>query len=275
MIYAFQNLADSEVANATGGISGLFNGTPWIDIVGIGLVALFFILGLRHGLVWQVTRLIGMLVAVTLARSLSPEFAPHVESALSLPTKASQGIVWFLVFLATLLLTGLIGIVGRRALEAVHLGPMDRVGGGMAGAVTGVILHSALLVLLTAVGTTDWASRTLRGSASASMLDSLSRKSHLLLNAQAAEKIMEPWGNSYDAQQAEKQAQMAEMTRRIGLDKAEMLRRQADEEQRKAVSSGGPLPSNGSATRRRTRPSAAEARRQLFEAESNNGFKVK
>ena len=206
MIYAIQNLADSELVQTASGFRGLFSGTPWIDLVGMGLVLLFFMLGLRHGLVWQVTRLIGMLVAITLARSLSPEFTPHVEAALSLPTKASQGIVWFLVFLATLLVTALIGVVGRRALEAVHLGPMDRVGGGMAGAVTGVVLHCALLVLLTSVGTTEWASVTLRGSASASMLDSLSRKTHVLLDAQAAEKIMEPWGFSYDAQQAAEQA---------------------------------------------------------------------
>ena len=273
MIYAIQNLADSDIAQAAGGFAGLFSGTPWIDLVGMGLVLLFFILGLRHGLVWQVTRLIGMLVAVTLARSLSPEFVPHVESALSLPTKACQGIVWFLVFLATLLVTAMIGVVGRRALEAVHLGPMDRMGGGMAGAVTGVILHCAFLVLLTAVGTTDWASRTLRGSASASMLDSLSRKTHLLLDAQAAERIMEPWGHSYDAQQAEEQARVAELRRRRGLDKAEMLRRQADEEQRKAISDGRPLRLDAPKDRPGTRPTAEEARRRL--RESDRGFRVK
>ena len=99
MIYALQG--DPATAAPAGGFGSLFSGTPWIDLVGLGVVTLFFILGIRHGLVWQVTRLIGMLVAVTLARSLSPEFVPHVESALNLPTKACQGIVWFLVFLTT------------------------------------------------------------------------------------------------------------------------------------------------------------------------------
>ena len=269
MIYAIQNPDSYDAAAASSGFAGLFSGTPWIDLVGMGIVLLFFILGIRHGLVWQVTRLIGMLVAVTLARSLSPEFVPHIQSALSLPAKASQGIVWFLVFLATLLVTALIGIVGRRALEAVHLGPMDRVGGGLAGAVTGVVLHSAFLVLLTAVGTTEWASTTLRGSASASMLDSLSRKTHLLLDAQAADRIMEPWGNSYDAQQADEKARLAEIRRRQGLDKAEMLRRQADEEQRRATASGQPLRRDPSSAR----PTAEEARRRL--RESDRGFRVR
>lgn len=240
MINAIQG--DPAAAAPAGGIGSIFSGTPWIDVLGLTVVTLFFILGIRHGLVWQVTRLIGMLVAVTLARSLSPEFVPAVESALNLPTKACQGIVWFLVFLATLLVTGLIGMVGRRALEAVHLGPMDRMGGGLAGAVTGVIVHCALLVLLSSVGTTAWATHTFKGSASASMLDSLSRKSHLLLDAQAAERIMEPWGQAYDADQAQEQQRLAEMKRQKALKRAGELERQAGEERRRGQPAPGAVP---------------------------------
>ncbi|MEL6905692.1 MAG: CvpA family protein, partial [Planctomycetota bacterium] len=120
--------------------SSFLSGTPWIDMVGFGIVVLFLSLGLRHGLVWQVARLIGMAVAIVLARTLSPEFVPQVQEALSLPTKACQGIVWFCVFVGTLIVTGLIGMVARRTLEAVQLGTMDRLGGGLAGAFTGVIV---------------------------------------------------------------------------------------------------------------------------------------
>lgn len=239
MIIALQEPA-AAAETAAGGLSSVFSGTPWIDVVGLFVVTLFFVLGLRHGLVWQVTRLIGMLVAVVLARSLSPEFVPHVESILNLPTKACQGIVWFLVFLATLMVTALIGMVGRRALEAVHLGPMDRMGGGLAGAVTGVIVHCALLVLLSSVGTAAWATQTFKGSASASMLDNLSRKSHLLLDAQAAERIMEPWGQAYDADQAVQQQRAAEAMRKRSLEKAQDLQRKADQEFQRAQAAGAP-----------------------------------
>lgn len=240
MIFAIQRSGgqappiDGVPPAAETGFSGLFSGTPWIDLVGVAVVGLFFVLGLRHGLVWQVTRLIGMLVAVALARSLSPDFVPHVEEILSLPTKACQGIVWFLVFTATLVVTAMIGMVGRRALEAVHLGPMDRMGGGLAGALTGVIVHSALLVLLSSVGTTAWAAETFKGSASASMLDSLSRKTHILLDAQAADRIVEPWGQYYDAERAVKQQREAEEMRRRSLQKADELQRQAEQEYRRA-----------------------------------------
>lgn len=235
MLFALQEAAASPAAEpAVTGIKAVFSGTPWIDIVGFGVVALFFALGIRHGLVWQVTRLIGMLVAITLARSLSPELVPHVQEILSLPERACQGIVWFLVFLATLLVTAMIGMVGKRALEAVQLGPMDRMGGGLAGAVTGVVVHCAFLVLLAAVGTQDWAARTLNGSASADMLDSLSRKTHILLSASAAERIMEPWGQEYDLQRAEKQQLRAQQSREESLRKAEALRQRMNEEYRRA-----------------------------------------
>ena len=39
MIYAIQSLADSDDAS---GFSGLFSGTPWIDLVGMGVVPFEF-----------------------------------------------------------------------------------------------------------------------------------------------------------------------------------------------------------------------------------------
>lgn len=224
------------------GLGSFLSGTPWIDLVGLGVVTLFFLLGLRHGLVWQVTRLIGMLVALALARGLSPELTPHVEQILSLPIKACQGIVWFLIFAGTLIVTAMIGMVGRRALEAVHLGTMDRMGGGLAGAVTGVIVHCAVLVLLSSVGTAEWASNTFKGSASASMLDSLSRKSKILLDAQAAERIMEPWGKAYDADLAQKrrdaEARRLDEERRQSAIRAQQYEQQLMEERRRAAELG-------------------------------------
>lgn len=240
----------------TGGFAGLFSGTPWIDLVGLVIVLLFLSLGIRHGLVWQVTRLIGMVIAVTLARSLSPEFTPHVEAALSLPTRACQGIVWFLTFAATLLVAAMIGMVGKRALEAVQLGPMDRMGGALAGALTGVIVHCAVLILLSSVGTTTWTARTLKGSASASMLDNLSRKSHLLLDAQAAERIVEPWGQTYDAERFRDQQLRAEQQRIESLRRADELRRKAEAEYERANRSAAPPPDYRTPAERR-----ADARR--------------
>jgi uncharacterized membrane protein required for colicin V production len=181
-------------------VGGWFRGTPWIDLVGLAIVLTFLGLGIKHGLVWQVTRLLGMLIAVAIARSVSPDLTPKFQAALELPERACQGLVWILVFTACLLLAAGIGMIGKRALEAVQLGPMDRAGGALAGAMTGVVVHSALLLLLMSVGSTHWTARTFEGSRSAVVLDNLARKSNILLNAQAAERIVGPWGQQYDRQ---------------------------------------------------------------------------
>ena len=90
----------------SGGFSGVLSGTPWIDIVGLGIITFFFIRGISTGLVWQVARLIGVVIAVMVARSLSPDFTPRVQEALSLPLQACQGLVWFMVFGVTLVSSG-------------------------------------------------------------------------------------------------------------------------------------------------------------------------
>ena len=49
MIFLLQDPATGE--SARGGLSALFGTTPWIDLVGLGLVFVFFALGIRRGLV--------------------------------------------------------------------------------------------------------------------------------------------------------------------------------------------------------------------------------
>lgn len=191
-----------------------FAETPWIDLVGIAIVITFLVLGVRHGLVWQVTRLLGMLIAVAIARSVAPDLTPRFQAALELPERACQGVVWVLVFVACLLLASGIGMIGKRALEAVQLGPMDRAGGALAGAMTGVLVHSALMVLLMSVGSTHWTARTFEGSRSAVVLDNLARKSNILLSAHAAERIVGPWGSQYDQQRSREMRERAKLAER-------------------------------------------------------------
>lgn len=240
---AFAQSSSGDVPDS-GGFSGVLSGTPWIDIVGLGIIIFFFIRGISTGLVWQVARLIGVVIAVMVARSLSPDFTPRVQEALSLPLQACQGLVWFMVFGVTLVVAALMGRLGQRTLEAVQLGPMDRLGGALAGTLTGAIVHCALLVLLSAVGTTAWTAHMLDGSKSASMLDSLSRKQHLLLDAEAAERVVGPWGHEYDQAQQKKRERQMEQQRKESLRHAEQLRKQADEEVRRANRQNASAPAN-------------------------------
>lgn len=210
---------------ASGGLTALFSSTPWIDIVGLGIVAFFLIRGLSTGLIWQIALLVGVGISITVARKFAPDFTPRIQEITDLPLQACQGIVWFMIFTGTLMTAAFVGKLARNAVEAAQLGPLDRLGGALAGTLTGAIVHCALLVLLTSIGTEGWTVKTFKGSASASMLDNLSRKQHLLLDAQAAERIVGEWGRVHDEEI------YAEHKRQVEKDAEE--RRLHEEEQRR------------------------------------------
>lgn len=241
--------ASGEEEATSGGLSALFSSTPWIDIVGLGIVAFFLIRGLTTGLIWQIALLVGVGISITVARKFAPEFTPRVQEITDLPLQACQGIVWFMIFAGTLMTAAFIGKLARNALEAAQLGPLDRLGGALAGTLTGAIVHCALLVLLSSIGTEGWTVKTFKGSASASMLDSLSRKQHLLLDAEAAERIVGEWGAVYDEElYAKHKRQVAEDAEERRLHEAEQRRMKAEElrrNQRLYSESGDARPRRG------------------------------
>jgi uncharacterized membrane protein required for colicin V production len=163
---------------------------PWVDQVGLGLAGLFLLLGIWRGLWWQVIRLAGIVASVALARALTPRFSPTVESTLGFTAEMSHGLTWLVLFLGGLVVASLFGMLGKKTLEAMQLGLVDRAGGALAGVATGAVLHAAFLVVLTGVANEEWSTRTLSGTRSAFLLDTLSRKAHVLMDAQAAERLL-------------------------------------------------------------------------------------
>ena len=163
---------------------------PWIDQVAILVLGVFAILGAVRGLWWQVIRLLGIVAAVALARALSPRFTPSFQRALpDLSDTMAQGIVWFVLFLGGMVIASLLGQLGKRALETMQLGLIDRAGGFFAGVMTGALLHAVLLVVLIGFATPAWSQRNLTGTRSAFLLDTLVHKAHLLVDANAAERM--------------------------------------------------------------------------------------
>lgn len=129
-------------AEATQGLSN-------VDLVGLGLLGVFALLGFWRGLWWQLLRLVGLAAAVLAARSLETSVTGMLESRLSdLDPRVLHGIVWLVLFLGTVAVFALLGRLGKKLLEAMQLGLMDRVGGAIAGLLTGLVLHAALLAAL-------------------------------------------------------------------------------------------------------------------------------
>lgn len=164
-------------------------GPHWLDLVGLGLLALFGLLGLLRGLWWQVIRLLGLAAAIAVARALAPRFGPEFQRLSELPGPVANGLVWLLLFLAVLVLASLVGNLGRRTLEAVRLGPVDRFGGLVAGLLTALVLHAVFLVAVSYLGPQVWASESLQQAESRRLLTTVTTRLHLYVGAEDAARI--------------------------------------------------------------------------------------
>ncbi len=183
LLFAF--LAFDEPAAATPGLR-------WIDLVGLGLLVLFLVLGARRGLWWQVVRLLGLVAAVSVARALAPRLAPILEGTLpGLSPTIASGVSWLAVLIAVMLVLAMIGRLGRATLEAAQLGGVDRVGGAVAGLVSGLLVHLAFLVCVCQLAPTSWARTAVDGTHSQALLEGIGERFPALLDARAAESLHE------------------------------------------------------------------------------------
>lgn len=165
----------------------------WLDLVGLAIVLSFLILGARRGLWWQVVRLLGMVAAVSVARAVAPRLGPDLAAAIpDLSPRVAGGIVWTIVILLGLIVVAIVGRLGRASLEEAALGGIDRLGGGVAGALTGALVHAAIVLCLCQLGSATWSQAQVRGTTSQRLVDSLGRKVPLFLDAHARD-VLEPW----------------------------------------------------------------------------------
>jgi len=127
-----------------------------IDWIGLGIASLFMLLGFMRGLWWQIVRLFGLIGAAALARMFSGPWGARLQESSDLSGSIAVGVVWVGLFLGGVVLTALIGSLGKRGLEAIQLGLQDRLGGLVAGLVTGLVLHLAWMVVLAHLGPQPW-----------------------------------------------------------------------------------------------------------------------
>ena len=156
---------------------GLFG----IDGAGLLIISLFAILGLFRGLWWQVIRLLGLLGAALLARGLAPYLAGGLEERLdTFDPRLIHGVLWLVTFIAGIAAFATLGRFGRKALSAMKLGTIDRLGGCLAGAVTGLIMHASLVAGLLQVGSETWAAESVLGTRSGTLVELLTNELPLL-----------------------------------------------------------------------------------------------
>jgi len=166
-----------------------------LDLVGLGVVFLLVALGLWRGMWWQVIRLIGIVLAVGLARIFAPETAQWVsQSWPNLEPRIAQGIAWASVFLLTLGAASILGMLGQKLLEAMKLGLLNRVAGGVLGAATGVIVHVAFLAGFCQLAPEGVVARSVAGTYSERLLEEAGARWRVVLAADAVDELDRVFG---------------------------------------------------------------------------------
>lgn len=178
--------APDPIVGTAGPSPSLWDALTWPDQVGLVVVGTFLVLGAVRGLWWQVIRLAGLLFAGILARALAPRFSGTLAESSGLPIAFSQGLVWFAIFVLGLVAASLLGTIGKKSLEWMQLGLVDRFGGALAGVLTGVALQAALLVLLSYLGPQPWTADTLRGTRSERLLRLVSGRLPVFVDRESA-----------------------------------------------------------------------------------------
>ena len=122
----------------------------WLDYAVAGVFAGSLVLGAWRGLVREVLSILGWVIAFLAANLLAGPLGPAMPQAIPTP-ELRVAAAYVAVFVGSLVVTSLVGLLLSRIVKAVGLGGVDRALGAVFGAARGllILLAAALLAGLT------------------------------------------------------------------------------------------------------------------------------
>jgi len=133
----------------------------WVDKTALGVLLVFFVLGLFKGFIWQVSR-IGILVAAYVVAgrfghdvaglmSSTPPEQMAIDAMASTevaPGETTLYLAYCILFVAVLVVLSLLAMLIKKLADKAGLGFFDRLGGGVFGVATGacVVLFGVFVV---------------------------------------------------------------------------------------------------------------------------------
>jgi membrane protein required for colicin V production len=133
----------------------------WVDYAVIGVMVVSVAWGLWRGLVREVVSLAGWVIAFLAANLLAGPVGERLPADLVSRPELRILIAFVGIFIASLVITTLAGLILSKILSAVGLGGLDRMLGGLFGILRGavVVVAAALLAGLTPLPESpDWKS---------------------------------------------------------------------------------------------------------------------
>jgi uncharacterized membrane protein required for colicin V production len=118
-----------------------------IGIIICIIVVFFFIDGLRRGLVRQLFEIVGLVAAFICAYYVGHSIAGRYDGTVKFSHSFLSVAASVVVFLVIVVAFHFIGLLLGKIVSVTILGPVDKIGGGLFGALKGVLFVSLLCVL--------------------------------------------------------------------------------------------------------------------------------
>lgn len=137
----------------------------FVDILILIIIGMFLLKGLLRGLMKELCSLVGLIVGSLLAFRFHGPLAEAMVSAFSLPASVCVVLAFLAIFLLTLLIFGLIGMLLSRYVKLLYVGGLNRVTGGIFGLVQGVLILAVLMFGLSVSPLPEWGKLAIDDSA--------------------------------------------------------------------------------------------------------------
>ncbi len=117
----------------------------WLDIAIVGVLAVSVVWGIWRGFIREVISLAGWVLAFLAANAVAGPLGDALPTSISSP-EVRVLVAFLVVFIFTLSLATLAGVLLSRLLKAAGLGGLDRTLGGLFGLARGVVILLALTI---------------------------------------------------------------------------------------------------------------------------------
>ncbi|MEK6243533.1 MAG: CvpA family protein [Pseudomonadota bacterium] len=118
----------------------------WLDYAVIGVFATSLVLGVWRGLVREVISVLGWVIAFLAANLLAGPLGPAMPQMIPSP-ELRVAAAYLAVFVSSLVVTSLVGLLLSKIVKAVGLGGVDRLLGALFGAARGLLIVLAVALL--------------------------------------------------------------------------------------------------------------------------------
>ncbi len=119
-----------------------------VDISILVVLAFFILKGIFRGLLKEVCSLLGLVLGGVFAFSFYLPLAQVLQDHFNLPAQLCVWISFLVIFLAIVIVFGVIGFVLHRFIKVVFLGGFNRLLGAVFGIIQGVVILSLILLAL-------------------------------------------------------------------------------------------------------------------------------